>query len=117
MISFFIGNAGILNTWETHLCVPLFIKNPILYQQRQTISQSVTLMDIMPTVLDYIGVKTPSHSTNGKSLINVTQDQDMALHKYIFHHLQVTRPSSVTHKDFKVYFSFMSGKYHTIECM
>ena len=64
----------------------------------------------MPTMLDLTNTSYSNGSLNGKSLIGLIDGSKESLHKYVYHYLDVTRPAAVTYKDYKAFYSTMSGQ-------
>ncbi len=78
----------------------------------KTINQTVTLMDVMPTILDLTNTSCFSEILNGKSLVGLINGTMEKLHSYVFHYLDVTQPSAVTYNEYKVFYRTMSGNCH-----
>jgi arylsulfatase A-like enzyme len=51
----YVGHRG--HVYQPIVHVPMIISYPTLLPQGQTIAQDVSLVDLMPTVLDYVGIK------------------------------------------------------------
>ena len=92
--------------------MPLFAKWPNMTHRGKTINQTVTLMDIVPTILALTNTSYSNNGTlNGRSLIGLLEGTAETLHPFVFHYLDVTRPSAVTHDKYKVFYSTVSGNY------
>jgi arylsulfatase A-like enzyme len=108
------GNRSTPDNWDKQIHVPLVIKWPKMMHLSETINQTVTLMDVMPTILHLTNTSYSNGTLNGKSLVGLINGTMETLHSYVFHYLDVTRPSAVTHKEFKVFYSTMSGNCVTV---
>ncbi|XP_028409765.1 arylsulfatase-like isoform X1 [Dendronephthya gigantea] len=106
---FFRENVmSVISNWERHIKVPLFIKWPKFLSYHRVLNQTVTLMDVMPTILDLANASYSSDTLHGKSLCGVINGTTESLHSYIYHYLDVTRPSAITHNEYKLLYSTMS---------
>lgn len=78
---------------------------------RRLIKTPVTIMDVMPTVLELLNYSANALQSDGKSLLpllfNTSQE---APHDYIFHYVEVTKPAAVTAGAYKVIYADMKGK-------
>ncbi|XP_028409766.1 steryl-sulfatase-like isoform X2 [Dendronephthya gigantea] len=99
---------SVISNWERHIKVPLFIKWPKFLSYHRVLNQTVTLMDVMPTILDLANASYSSDTLHGKSLCGVINGTTESLHSYIYHYLDVTRPSAITHNEYKLLYSTMS---------
>ncbi|TKJ32861.1 hypothetical protein CEE39_04750 [bacterium (candidate division B38) B3_B38] len=64
--------------YDTTLLVPLIIRFPKMEIENLTIAEQVRLIDIMPTILDYLGVPPPPES-QGVSLMPKTRKKNQKL--------------------------------------
>lgn len=82
----------------------------------QIIKMPVTVMDVMPTVLELLNHSAGAFYSDGKSLLpvlfNLSQESQ---HKYIFHYIEVTKPAAVTSGPYKVVYTEIKGKYQVFE--
>ena len=110
----FISTLGdhVFDTLEKQIKVPLFVKWPKITHvgKSKTRNQTVTLMDVMPTILSLTNTSYSNNGTlYGRSLLGLINGTMESLHSYVFHYLDVTRPSAVTHNKYKVFYSTVSG--------
>lgn len=80
-----------------------------MLQAGKTVTQTVTLMDVMPTILHLTNSSYSNDALNGKSMLGLINGTVESLHSYIFHYLDVTRPSAVTYNMKKVFYSSITG--------
>ena len=86
--------------------------------ERQIIRTPVTVMDVMPTILELLNHSTGAFYSDGKSLLpvlfNLSQESQ---HKYIFHYVEVTKPAAVTSGSYKAVYTEIkgTGKYQVYE--
>ena len=82
----------------------------------QIIGTPVTVMDVMPTVLELLNHSAGALYSDGKSLLpvlfNLSQESQ---HKYIFHYIEVTKPAAVTSGPYKVVYTELKGKYQVYD--
>lgn len=71
------------NCYEEDIRVPLIIIFPKLFSRGEVISQQVSLVDIVPTVLDIMRIKIPSY-VQGKSLMRLLKNKKNNLHPYVY---------------------------------
>lgn len=67
--------------YEESAHVPLFISNPGEIQSETTVEGYVSLIDIFPTILDYLEM--PEHESDGKSLRGLMEGTDTTHGKYV----------------------------------
>ena len=80
--------------------------------ERQIIRMPVTVMDVMPTVLELLNHSTGALYSDGKSLLPVLFNSSQeSRHKYIFHYVEVTKPAAVTSGPYKVVYTEIKGKH------
>ena len=83
---------------------------------RQIIRTPVTVMDVMPTVLELLNHSADAFYTDGKSLLPVLFNSSQeSQHKYIFHYIEVTKPAAVTSGPYKAVYTDNKGKYQVYE--
>lgn len=99
--------------YDEQVHVPLMIRFPA-QRERRVISQPVQTMDVMPTILEVIGLDGPA-SMRGRSLLPlVVRGDDIELHNYIF--LENTTwgrdvfKLGLVHRDYKYIFDFYTGE-------
>lgn len=81
---------------------------------RQIIKTPVTVMDVMPTVLELLNHSADAFYTDGKSLLPVLFNSSQeSQHKYIFHYIEVTKPAAVTSGPYKAVYTDIKGKNQT----
>lgn len=98
--------------WERTIRVPAVMRWKGELTEKQIIRAPVTVMDMMPTVLELLNHSADALYSDGKSLLpllfNTTQDSQ---HKHIFHYIEVTKPAAVTSGPYKVVYTEMKGNY------
>lgn len=67
--------------YEESAHIPLFISNPGEIQPGTTVDGYVSLIDLYPTILDYLEV--PEHKSDGKSLRGLIEGTDTTHGKYV----------------------------------
>ena len=78
--------------------------------ERQLIKTPVTVMDVMPTVLELLNHSADALQSDGKSLLPVLlKTSTESQHKYIFHYQEVTKPAAITSGPYKVVYTDMKG--------
>ena len=97
--------------WEQTIRVPAVLKWTGQIMDRRLIENPVTIMDIMPTVLELLNYSANALQCDGKSLLpvlfNTSQESQ---HGHIFHYVEVTKPAAVTTGAYKVIFADVKGK-------
>jgi arylsulfatase A-like enzyme len=85
--------------WEPALRVPLIIRDPRIdpTEARKQISQRVGLVDVMPTIVDLLGLETPD-SCHGRSLCPVLQGAPLPQRTYLAEIRAATGPESINTK-------------------
>ena len=84
--------------------------------ERQIIRTPVTVMDVMPTVLELLNHSNGAFYSDGKSLVPVLFNSSQeSQHKYIFHYVEVTKPAAVTSGPYKVVYTEIKGKHQVCE--
>ena len=68
------GDAGHVYLWEENLRIPLLLAAPGTTTPGQRVSQQVRSIDIVPTLLELVGLE-PSQSIDGRSLLPLLQDE------------------------------------------
>ena len=80
--------------------------------ERKIIQSPVTIMDVMPTVLELLNHSSDALYSDGKSLLpillNTSQESQ---HKHIFHYVEVTKPAAITSGPYKVVYTEIKGNY------
>ncbi|CAH3016160.1 unnamed protein product [Porites evermanni] len=99
------------DVWEQTICVPTVITWPGHITPNQVIKTPVTVMDIMPTVLELLNHSADALQSDGKSLLPVLFNTSAAgsQHEYIFHYVEVTKPSAITTGSYKVVYTDIKG--------
>ena len=96
--------------WEQVIRVPAVMRWKGILTARQIIQSPVTIMDVMPTVLELLNHSADALYSDGKSLLpvlfNTSQESQ---HKYIFHYTEVTKPAAVTSGPYKVVYTEIKG--------
>lgn len=106
------------DTCERIVRVPAVMRWKEEITGRQIIRTPVTVMDVMPTVLELLNHSTGAFYSDGKSLLpvlfNLSQESQ---HKYIFHYVEVTKPAAVTSGPYKAVYTEIkgTGKYQVYE--
>ena len=91
-------------TWPGHITPNQIIKTP------------VTIMDIMPTVLELLNHSADALQSDGKSLLPVLFNTSAeSQHEYIFHYVEVTKPSAITRGSYKVVYTDIKGNDEEIK--
>ncbi len=75
------------DVWEELIHVPLIIKWPkrdAFHSMPQFIDAPVSLIDIMPTLIDYLGLTTSPPQTYGRSLRSVLENKDTPFETHLF---------------------------------
>lgn len=81
-------------------------------KEKQIIKTPVTIMDVVPTVLELLNESTEAVYLDGKSLLPVLLNSSAEFqHKYIFHYLDVTKPAAITSGSYKVLYTGVNGNY------
>jgi choline-sulfatase len=69
--------------YDEVLRVPLIMRHPGFKTENRRIEAMVELIDVMPTVLDFLGIRSPE-SAQGISLVPLIKGQSASAHKYVF---------------------------------
>ena len=104
---------------ERIIRVPAVMRWKEELSERQIIRTPVTVMDVMPTVLEILNHSAGIFYSDGKSLLPVLFDSSQkSQHKYIFHYIEVTKPAAVTSGPYKVVYTEIKGEYQikSIRC-
>ena len=73
-------------------------------------------MDIMPTVLELLNHSADALQSDGKSLLPVLFNTSVeSQHEYIFHYVEVTKPSAITAGSYKVVYTDIKGNNKEIK--
>lgn len=99
------------DNWENQITVPLYMKWKRRWKGGLRINETVTLMDIMPTILELTNQNSSNKTIDGKSLLPLITNLTDPLHKFVFHYLDVTQPSAVTYKKYKVFYYTITGMF------
>lgn len=92
--------------WEQTICVPTVLNWKGHIKDRWLISTPVTVMDVMPSVLELLNVSSAAVHTDGKSLLPVLLNTSQeSQHEYIFHYVEVTKPAAVTTGPYKLIYT------------
>ncbi|XP_068683398.1 arylsulfatase L-like [Montipora foliosa] len=92
--------------WEQTICVPTVLNWKGRIKDRWLISTPVTVMDVMPSVLELVNVSSAAVHTDGKSLLPVLLNTSQeSQHEYIFHYVEVTKPAAVTTGPYKLIYT------------
>ena len=98
--------------WEQTICVPTVLNWKGRIKDRWLISTPVTVMDVMPSVLELLNVSSAAVHTDGKSLLPVLLNTSQeSQHEYIFHYVEVTKPAAVTTGPYKLIYTDTKGNY------
>ena len=90
--------------------MPAVIRWPEHVLPSQIIKTPVTIMDIMPTVLELLNHSADALQSDGKSLLPVLFNTSTeARHEHIFHYVEVTKPAAITTGPYKVVYTDMKG--------
>ena len=106
------------DTCERIIRVPAVMRWKEELTERQIIRTPVTVMDVMPTVLELLNHSTGTFYSDGKSLLPVLFNSSQeSQHKYIFHYVEVAKPAAVTSGPYKVVYTEIkgTGKYQVYE--
>ncbi|XP_033113937.1 arylsulfatase-like [Anneissia japonica] len=95
-----------MSNWEGGIRVPGIIRWPGKLPQNSTIKEVTSIMDIMPTILEIVGL--PLNITNspmdGKSLLRFASNVHAnSQHKALFHYCEMSGPSAVTYGQYKLH--------------
>ena len=71
------------NCYESNIRVPLIIRFPKLFPRREIISQQVSLIDIIPTILEIMEIDIPDY-IQGKSLLTLFKKNKSDQHVYLY---------------------------------
>ena len=76
----FLEHGGFLHKelYDEHLHVPLVIKFPQGAHRGMTVTEQVRTIDLMPTILEYLGLPTPEMA-QGKSILPLLDKEEMEL--------------------------------------
>ena len=85
------------DNWESQIKVPLYLKWPKKWKGGWTINITITLLDVMPTILELMNQSFSNETIDGKSLLPLLSNSSDLLHKFVFHYIDVTCPSAVTY--------------------
>lgn len=97
--------------WEQTIRVPAVLTWRGQISDRQLIKTPVTVMDVMPTVLELMNYSTNELHFDGKNLLPVLFSTSQASqHEHIFHYVEVTKPAAITAGSYKVVYTDMTGK-------
>jgi arylsulfatase A-like enzyme len=69
---------------DEELHVPLIILHPGLKKQGVRIAHQVQLIDVMPTILDFLKIDTDNLNMEGKSLIKLIEAKEKDFNRYVF---------------------------------
>jgi len=69
--------------YEELLRIPLIIYHPLFHGKASFIDKNVRLIDIMPTILDILGLSIPG-DIQGKSLLPLLKGEDVEMPEYFF---------------------------------
>ena len=99
--------------WERTIRVPAVIRWKGVVTEGQVIRSPVTIMDVMPTVLELLNYSASALPSDGKSLLPVMfNSSEESKHKHIFHYVEVTKPAAVTSGPYKVVYTGIKGNHH-----
>lgn len=109
-----IGQHGLMgkqNLYDHSIRVPLIISGPGLPKNQRT-KEKVLLLDIMPTIFDYVGVPTPE-GLYGKSFLPVIQEGEKG--REVLYLMFTTKIRGIVTKDYK-YLEYRSkdGNYNQL---
>lgn len=96
--------------WEQTVRVSavLYWKGQI--RDRKLITTPVTVMDVMPTILELLNDRANVIPTDGKSLLPVLfNESQQSQHEFIFHYVEITKPAAVTSGPYKVVYTDTQG--------
>ncbi|XP_078350897.1 arylsulfatase L-like [Oculina patagonica] len=106
--SMHLGGSSKNGIWERTIRVPAVMRWKGELTEKQIIRAPVTVMDVMPTVLELLNHSADVLFSDGKSLLpvlfNTTQESQ---HKHIFHYVEVTKPAAVSSGPYKVVYTEM----------
>ena len=98
--------------WEQTIRVPAVMRWKGKLKENQIIKTPVTIMDVVPTVLELLNESAEAMYLDGKSLLPVLLNSSVnSQHKYIFHYLDVTKPAAITSGSYKVVYTEIKGDY------
>lgn len=84
---FMFGEHGLIDkrvAYETSIRVPMLMQCPDLFKGGTVVEEVVANIDIGPTILDAMGLKTPSHM-DGKSFIKLAQKKEVKWRDYFLY--------------------------------
>ncbi|MEX0988483.1 MAG: sulfatase-like hydrolase/transferase [Bacteroidales bacterium] len=67
--------------YEESAHIPLMIRFPNVVPEETTVNGYISLIDLFPTILDYLGI--PEHASNGKSLRGLIEGTDTIHGEYV----------------------------------
>jgi len=72
--------------YDSTLHVPLIVSNPVLFPRQKSIDTPVSLVDIMPTVLDILNIEPEGmvHGFAGRSLVPLVTGEAASVHDHIY---------------------------------
>ena len=86
-------------------------------RDRKLITTPVTVMDVMPTILELLNDRANVTLTDGKSLLPVLfNESQQSQHEFIFHYVEITKPAAVTLGPYKVVYTDTQGTDCQLTC-
>jgi arylsulfatase A-like enzyme len=105
---------GNQNLYQEVIRVPLIIKHPSIRLNGQRIKSAVELVDIMPTILDLLGISMPG-DLQGKSLASLIKNGvDRVVHEYVFSEASKHKWMILRHDGWKLLYALERGELYNI---
>ncbi len=89
--------GAMANHYEPGVRVPFIVKSPHIKGERQVNKALVTFTDIVPTILDWTGTKSPNYELHGRSILPILavenpQGWDKVFLSHVFHEVTMYYP-------------------------
>ena len=104
------------NMYDDAIRVPLLISWPGVVKPGTTVKHVVSNLDLLPTILEIVGLQTPSNlEIRGKSVLPLLRDQraaiwdDTLFGQYDMHHYQIARMRMIRTPEWKLVQHFETG--------
>ena len=96
--------------WEGTIRAPAVIRWKRHLEGKQRVVSMVTVMDVMPTVLELLNYSTDSLELDGKSLLPLLFNTSKeSVHNFVFHYLDIVKPAAVSFGPYKAIFTEIKG--------
>ncbi|XP_022792831.1 steryl-sulfatase-like isoform X2 [Stylophora pistillata] len=109
-----LQGGSVNRIWEQTIRVPAVMRWKGKLKENQIIKTPVTIMDVVPTVLELLNESAEAMYLDGKSLLPVVLNSSVnSQHKYIFHYLDVTKPAAITSGSYKVVYAEIKAETYS----